>query len=154
MKTDADILAEEMEALRRELIAKHYDLGMPASGQWMDTLESRTKRLRGQIWGEDYTEVLEDGRKPGKFPPIKAIEQWILDKNIKIEGKIKISSLAYLIARKIAKEGTEYFKQGGTDLISGVLTPARIQKIIDRVSQFHIQQFEFQFRGILTELAA
>ena len=52
-----------------------------------------------------------------------------------IKGNISISSLAFLIARKIAREGTKYFKQGGTDLVDAVYTEQRIQMIINKVGE-------------------
>ena len=154
MINDAEILKTEFDKLRQELITKHEQLGMKASGQWVETVENRSQRLSGQLWGQHYTEQLVNGRKPGKFPPIKAIEEWILDKNIPITGKIKISSLAFLIARKIAKEGTKYYQQGGTDLVETVITPERIQSIIDKVSEFHINNFVSEVTGVFKQMAA
>jgi len=153
MINDAEILHAEFELLREELIQKHKELGMKASGKWIESLENRSERLSGQLWGEHYTEQLVNGRGPGKFPPIKMIEKWIYDKGITPEG-ITISSLAFLIARKIAREGTDYFKQGGTDLIEAVITPKRIQQIIDKVSEFHINSFVSQVTGVFKQMAA
>lgn len=153
--TPHEILAEEMDLIRLDLIKKHIDLGMKSSGQWVNTIESITERLSGKIVAQHYTEQLVDGRKPGKFPPIKMIEKWIVDKGIQsLEEKISISSLAYLIARKISREGTDYFKQGGTDLVEAVITPERIQHIINRVSTFQIQAFTSEIKTVLQSLAA
>lgn len=142
--TPEKIFEKEMRALLRDLEINYDKLGMRASGNWAEALELRVKSsgFSGTILGEDYTNQLIDGRPPGKFPPIAVIEQWILDKGIRpIDDTIKISSLAFLIARKIANEGTRYFKQGGTDLVSAVITPARIQSIIDKVSNFSTFRF-------------
>lgn len=70
----------------------------------------------------DYWKYLEYGRKPGKFPPISAIENWIKVKRI-LPHSITLKSgktvlptipqLSFLIARKIARDGTKprnYFK--------------------------------------------
>ena len=150
--TSAQILKAEIELIKTDLIARYNELGLRASGQWADSLENRTKGLSGQLWGMDYTEILEDGRRPGKMPPVAAIEQWILDKKIIFTG-ITLSSLAYVIARKIGKEGTRLYPMG-TDLITSVITPERIQSILDKVSEFHINEFMFEFRGVLTAIAA
>lgn len=135
MPTAQQIIAREFELIVIDLKAKHVSLGMKSSGKWERGLEVQTAEFSGKILGEKYTTQLVQGRKSGKFPPIQAIRQWIVDKGIvnKIKGEISVSSLAFLIARKIAKEGTKYFQQGGTDLISSVITPARIQSIIDKV---------------------
>lgn len=150
----SQILEKEFEAIQRDLIAQYDKLGMRASGQWANTLDTQVTGLSAKIVGQDYTEFLVDGRKPGKFPPIAKIEQWIKDKGIKpIEASMKISSLAFLIARKISREGTEYFKQGGTDLIDAVITPQRIQGIIDKVSTFFISDFVLNVTNQLKEVA-
>ena len=108
---------------------------MKASGKWLDELEVITTSTSTKVVGEHYTKQLVQGRKPGKFPPIFAIKQWIVDKGIvsNIRGNISVGSLAFLIARKIAQSGTKYFQQGGTDLVDAVVTPKRMQGIIDMV---------------------
>lgn len=140
--TSNDIIIEELEAIKEELIAKHKALGMESSGKWLESLESQKTELGGVLMGAKYTEQLVYGRRPGKFPPIKAIEQWIFQKGIRATGEmISLSSLAFLIARSIAKNGTKYYQQGGTDLIDAVITPQRIQRILDRVSVFNTSLF-------------
>lgn len=80
---------------------------------------------------EDYWKFVEDGRKPGKQPPLESIMKWITDKGINLgafstrrKKTIKAlknktirkgfrqrskdslrKSLAFLIARKIGKRG-------------------------------------------------
>jgi hypothetical protein len=152
--TTIEILSIEFEAIRKDLIAKHEQLGMKASGKWADSLEVKiignNDKSVSQIIGENYTEQLAFGRSPGKFPPIKAIEKWIYDKGISLIGKkITVSSLAFLIARKIAREGTKYFKQGGTDLIEAVITPERIEKIISQVKEINVTTFT---NGLIEQL--
>ena len=147
MNDNEKILNDEFELLKDDLIDKYDELKMRASGQCADSLEVKTTSTKAELWGIDYTEYLIDGRGPGKFPPIASIEQWIKDKGISfIESQISISSLAFLIARKIAREGTQYFKQGGTDLIEDVFTPERIQSIIDKLTFIVVD--DFVFRGV------
>ncbi len=79
--------------------------------------------LRGSIYGEvvsmagssvegvvgtplEYGEVVEMGRRPGKgFPPIAPITLWAIRKLGVADKEAK--SVAFLIARKIAKKGFE-----------------------------------------------
>lgn len=63
-----------------------------------------------QLSLEDYWKYVENGRKPGKWPPISAIEKWIEIKPIiprpMKNGKLPtIQQLAFLISRKIGLEG-------------------------------------------------
>ena len=58
----------------------------------------------------EYWKYVEYGRKPGKFPPIDKIRQWIKVKPVLPRpgknGKLPTENqLAFLIARKIAKKG-------------------------------------------------
>lgn len=60
----------------------------------------------------EYWKWVENGRRPGKFPPIDAIRNWIQIKPIvpvpDAKGKIpSTNQLAFLISRKIALEGTQ-----------------------------------------------
>lgn len=154
--TTNEILQQEFEAIRIDLIAKHNELKMKASGNWEKSLEveisGNQDLMTGRIYGEHYTQQLVFGREPGKFPPIKSIEQWIKDKGIEpLDKKMKISSLAFLIARKIAKEGTKYYQAGGTDLVDSVVTPERIQSIIDKVSEINLTYIT---NGLIEQLKA
>ena len=118
------ILAREINLLKQELKAAHEAKGMKASGDWLESVEDRTKGLSGSIWALDYTEYLEDGRKPGKFPPIDKIKQWIVDKPIAYSD-ISLSSLAFLIARKISKEGWKRKDHGGVKSFLVKMAPAQ-----------------------------
>ena len=154
MKTNREILEKEFEVLKQELTEKHISLGMQASGNWVESLEVVASDSSVTLLGNSYTEQLSNGREPGQMPPIQTIEQWILDKGIApIESNITTSTLAFLIARKIAREGTRYFKEGGTDLVDSIITPQRIQLIIDQLSSFRINEFVSDVTGVLEELA-
>lgn len=138
-----NILKEEFDFIKNDLIKRYDEKGMRASGEWANSLEVQASGLSVKLLGLSYSEQLEYGRKAGKQPPREAIEQWIRDKGIasKLEGKITVSSLAYLIARKIAREGWRREEYGGVELISEVVTPERIQKIIDRIEVTYIPLF-------------
>ena len=139
----ADILKEEFELLKSDLIKKYDELGMRASGEWANSLQVDTFNLSARLYGKNYSEQLEFGRRAGKQPPSKAIEQWIRDKGLdsRLTGKMTVSGLAYIIARKIAREGWRREKYGGVELISQVVTPERMQTIIDRVTDEYIPTF-------------
>jgi hypothetical protein len=147
------IFRQELQSLLEDIEVRYDQLGMRAGGQFASDLEIGQNRLSGEIWGSHYVEQLVNGRPPGKMPPVAAIEQWIDDKGIAAID-ITSSSLAFLIARKIAREGTEYFKQGGTDLIDSVVTPERIQSIIDKVTVFYVDFFVQSVTNQLRKIAA
>ena len=52
-----------------------------------------------------YFAVLEAGRRPGKMPPTKPIEEWIYARGLQKETDAKTRGFAFAIAKKIGKEG-------------------------------------------------
>jgi hypothetical protein len=135
-----DIILSEFELIKQDLIKRYNEKGMRASGNFESSLEIKEKENGVELWGANYTEQLESGRSSGKFPPIDVIKQWILDKGINFEN-ITLSSLAFLIARKISREGWNRQGYGGIELISEVITPNRIQSIIDKVGALEVSKF-------------
>lgn len=132
-KTVDDLLRKELEEIVKDLQKKHIELGQKASGQWLDTIEIHVQSGRGVILAQDYTKYLTKGRKAGKRPPINPLEDWVNNK-LGITGK-DARSVAFAIAFKIGKEGTEIHKQGGTDLVDGVITDERIKTMIANIGR-------------------
>lgn len=150
-----DLLLKEFEDLKKDLILAYDAKGMRASGKFADSLEViQQSANKIQLWGEDYAQQLETGRLAGRFPPIAPIEQWIKDKGIasRIEGQITVSSLAFLIARKIAREGWKREGYGGVELISDVITNERMQNIIDNVGASEAITFSTHIIGLINDL--
>jgi hypothetical protein len=151
----SQVLSKEFELLKDDLIKAYDAKGMRASGKFAESLEVKVNGLTAQLWGESYAQQLETGRRAGKFPNISAIEQWIKDKGIanRIQGEISITSLAFLIARKIAQRGWKREEYGGVELISEVVTDVRIQKIIDEVGVEQAMIYSTEIINLTKELA-
>lgn len=132
------ILKEEFESIKTDLINLYDQKGMRASGQFADSLEVVIQPNLAIIFGLEYAQQLELGRRAGKQPPVDVIEKWIFDKQIQIDNDISSRSLAFLIARKIGREGWDRKDQGGVNLISEVITEQRMQGIIDKVGEFKV----------------
>lgn len=105
------ILDEELESLRQRIIENHIRAGQKASGKTISSLRVYVNDNQGTLFGRQAFGVLETGRKPGKVPKgfYQTIQQWVKDKGIQVENP---KSFAYLVARKIAREGTELHRQG------------------------------------------
>ncbi|MGV3459903.1 MAG: hypothetical protein ACO1N9_05540 [Flavobacterium sp.] len=132
------ILKLEFQALKADIIARYEASGMKASGNWAQTVAVEMSGTSASITAADYIK----GRPPGKQPPSEAILKWLEDKGIasSIQKDISLSSLAYLIARKIARKGWQP-KQGHEDIINTVATPERIQSIINKVGESELAGF-------------
>lgn len=57
--------------------------------------------------GKGYAEYLEYGRRAGKMPPPKILEAWVYKRSRDPEVKKNAASIAFAIARFIAKHGTQ-----------------------------------------------
>jgi hypothetical protein len=73
-----------------------------ASGNLISSIEVLTGAKNGQLFidlfMEDYWYFVNWGRKPGKFPPLNKIKEWLRYKGIP-------ENLAFPISRKIALKG-------------------------------------------------
>lgn len=140
------ILKEEMEELREELLTAYNASGKRTTGEFEKGLEIEYNGLTAVLKGYTYL----GGRRAGKMPPIKAIEDWIKAKGLKpVEDKITTSSLAFLIARKIAQEGTN--KENNLQIYSQVITPQRIDQIIKRIDSLNVRAFINEVQTIITK---
>jgi hypothetical protein len=151
-------LSLEFELLKAEIIALYDSKGMRSSGKFADSLEVKvfgTERgYTAQLLGEAYAQQLETGRRGGKGPPLDAIKKWIEEKGVFTQAlkEIKLSSLAFLILRKIKQKGWKRESHGGVELISKVLTEQRIQKIIDEVGAVEAMRVSSEIIGLFNEI--
>lgn len=128
------IVKETMDWVVDTILIPHFQqLGLNASGEWIANLNTRAEENIGIINGRKYTEQLVWGRRPGNRPPISALERWAQVK-LGLSGT-EAKSAAFAIANKIAKEGTEIYKEGGTDLLEILERPETIQRINEHLSQ-------------------
>jgi hypothetical protein len=153
-----EILSQEFELLKKDLILLYEKKGMRSSGKWADsltvTVRSEIGKYTAVLTGLDYSVQLEVGRKAGKFPPLEDIRKWIIEKGVFAEAlrSITISSLAFLIARKIANQGWKRERFGGVNLISEVVTDERLQKIIDEVGTTEAVRASNEILKLINEL--
>lgn len=126
------------EVVERFLKPKFIELGMNASGDWLNALEVRGN----EIWGMDYTNYLVNGRSGGTRPPIAPLIRWVGYK-FGLSGQEAIST-AYAVATKIEREGTNYYPNG-TDLME-VLESMDVQEFVTReFSQYAIKEVQQTF---------
>lgn len=97
-----------LEVVRRGIISDQQQKGLRSSGESAASLSIAEKNRGAELRGSAYFQQQIKGRRPGRFPPIKSILEWIDAKGISFDG-ISKKSLAFVIARKIAKKGTDIF---------------------------------------------
>lgn len=125
-----ELVSSELEALKQKVIENQKNSGQVASGRTIASMKVEVTEDGGVLWGRSPFGTLETGRKPGKVPAgfWKIIRQWMEDKGIQVQ---KPDSFAYLVARKIANEGTQLFRNGGRD---DIYSP-EVKDTVERVSQ-------------------
>lgn len=121
------MLTEVFEQAKHDIIANHERAGQVASGKTRDSLSvevtSDTTSATATMYGRKYFAALETGSQPWKkqykHPPkpfVETIAKWMTDKGI--EG---VS--AYLVARKIMREGSKLYRDGGRqDIFTPVMS--------------------------------
>lgn len=139
-KEQQDILDRVID---RFLIPKFRELGMSATGNWEEKVEARGNT----IWGQEYTIWLVNGRKPGKFAPIQPLITWV-EAKLGLYGQEAVS-VAYAINHKIQREGTEYYKRGGTDLLEVLYSEEVIRFISEEAQQIYITQVQLDIQRTL-----
>jgi hypothetical protein len=109
-----------------------------SSGKLHDSIRYELHAEGLRVMAADYIYQIEHGRKSGKFPPKAAIEEWVRAKPV--VSDISFDSLVFLIRRKIAREGTTIFQQGGSDLVSSVVNKSLIDEINAELGSSEVQQ--------------
>lgn len=91
---------------------KFIELGMNASGKWLNSLEPRVLNGVGEIWGMDYTYWLNNGRGPNKDQSPEKLKAWAYWYGINVikpwataKGLVLDSPIG--VAYSIAKKGTK-----------------------------------------------
>lgn len=105
-----EILGEELVLKLREALR---NANKNSSGNLIKSVDYKIIKQADntilQILAADYLEYVDEGRKPGKFPPLKALDKWIVRRGIAPRDKkgkfIPRESVKFLIARSIAKNG-------------------------------------------------
>lgn len=127
-----ELVSSELEALKQKVIENQKNSGQVASGRTIASMKVEVTEDGGILWGRSAFGTLETGRKGGKVPAgfWKIIRQWMDDKGIQVE---KPDSFAYLVARKIAREGTQLFRNGGRSDIYSSEIKGTIERMSDKI---------------------
>jgi len=130
-----------VDTLKNDIKTKSLVAGFPppnASGALYDSIRYEATEDSLKVYALDYIYYLVHGRKAGKKPPRAVIRKWIDDKGILPQADangraVSKDSLAFLIQRKIGDKGTLIAQQGGSDLLSSILTESFIQNVKDEL---------------------
>lgn len=125
---------EEFINAYREMLLKN---NINATGNLSNSVSTTTQEQSDNwsVWLSiaDYYEYIENGRLPGKQPPIAAIQDWIRNKHLPLER-----NLSWAIAKSIAKKGIpgKHILEKSLDIIEPNLDKEidkQTNKLIDQV---------------------
>lgn len=141
--SNEEIIRAELEKIGEEAKEIYRASGKRVTGKWEEGVRVETSPNKGVLYSYAYLA----GRGPTKNGNdggptlVQSIEQWLRNKwgAGAVQGRMTISSLAYVIARKIHREGTN--KDYHLNVFEKVLTPQRIQDIINKVGEFNVGVF-------------
>lgn len=111
------------EDIKSDLSSKRIDDTREAGNSIrIETTENKTEIHITSV-GIDYLYYLDQGRGPGKFPPVDKIEAWVANKPVDIDP--------FLVGRKIAREGTTIYK----DRSKGIMLDEKRREVLKTLKQ-------------------
>lgn len=113
------------------VIAKKYE----ELGNLSNPVSYEIGELQITVHLPSYAQYIEYGRGPGRFPPIEAIQNWMTAKHIVPREDRTVPQVSYLIARKIAREGTQgkHAAEGTIDFVKNTFLPQLYSAIVQDV---------------------
>ena len=112
LKKELEIFGDEYI---KELTIQLIQLDKVATGSLLRSLDYEIiEKVEGQfeviIKALDYLKFVDEGRRPGKQPPLKPILSWVKTRNIRFKNKngqgfLKNEQTAFIIRRSIGQKG-------------------------------------------------
>ena len=145
--TIAEEVQKWLDDSKAKIIANYNRDHMAATHNFTKSLKNTvtesTGRVIGVMVGADYSQFIDDGRGPthatgpykNKVKLKDIIEEWIKVKGITPSDGISVKSLAFLIARKIHREGWRPKNRFPNGVISSVINQNEIDKLLISLSK-------------------
>lgn len=151
MKNNEDIYRRYLDQLRAAIIERYLSQNRKASGKFEEELKGEVGERGFKLFGAAHSRFVEVGRNAGKFPPRKAIEDWIeVKQGLPAIFKENKKQFAFLIARKIHEQGTE-----GSDVITTPLNEfmeISIPKILNEIGINYAVRFKADATRFIKDL--
>lgn len=138
------VIADELQRLAQRISDNIERNGQRASGKTQASLEVVDDGDAVALLGRKAFGVMETGRRGGRVPRNFAdiLLQWSIDKGIPFDSDRERKSFAYLLAKKIQKEGTQLFRdKGRTDVYSNEI-PKTINNIARKLADEVVLRIE------------
>lgn len=131
-----EVVQQEFDKLVAEITEVYEQSGKKVSGEFTKGLKVSQSTNGWILEGFGYLA----GRLAGKPPPVNVILEWVKAKGLQPIAKGQTQTqLAYAIAYNIGKKGTD--SKYHLKIYEQVITPQRIQEILDKVVKFNVIAF-------------
>tara|TARA_R110000823_G_scaffold266679_1_gene386416 strand:- start:307 stop:762 length:456 start_codon:yes stop_codon:yes gene_type:complete len=136
MFSTEETIRAELDSLKEDIRDAYRKSGKKVSGNFEEGLETVKEGASYLLKGYGYLA----GRQAGDMPPVQEILKWVKDRGIKpFTESMTVSSLAWAISKSIAASGTN--PENHLKIYEQVVTPARIQSILNNIVGIHIKEF-------------
>jgi len=126
------------QSIRDDLSSKGIDNTQEAANSMRIEVNERKNSVTS--YGIFYMYYLDKGRAPGRFPPVDVITEWAVNKPVEISP--------YLIGRKIAREGTEIFKNSSKGIELDKKRKALLDELNREAPRWAKQDLLVKMKGI------
>lgn len=151
MNTNEQIYQRYLNDLKGKIIQRYESSGRRASGKFSDEIHTETSETKMTLYGAEHSVFVEKGRRSGAFPPRKAIIEWIeVKQGLPPIFKEKKEQFAFLIARKIAEQGTQ-----GSNILESIIqewVSNTMPKMLNELGAKYLIQIENDIVGLLKQL--
>lgn len=130
-----------LTGIKGELIAYMQAENRNSSGRSAQSLQVNVSQNVGRLTGAEWIEFVFRGRTPGRQPPIDAIIDWCNSRGLP-------RGMAWGIAKKIAKQGTELYRQK-RNILNEVITEDKISEFAESIIVTFKAQINSEIKTIL-----
>ena len=150
--TDQELAEQFLNNIRADIITRHISLGQKASGETISKLRVTSTVLGGILFGPGHITALDRGRGPTRAGAGGGGGQTLQQRifiwlgfgkyGLTFADDKKRTSLSWAISTKIHKEGNEIFKQGGSGLLTNIVTSQRLDAFTGAFADNKVIQFK------------
>jgi hypothetical protein len=158
MKTNKELLTEFINLIKTDVFNAIESKGLRASGRAQESLRVEVTDTTAELFGATYLGAVEAGRKAGKMPYNSwkeggVIYEWLAYRKYGINWTTEQErkSIAYLITRKIMKEGTRTFQTQPTGILTENITRSRIEEFIKKVNLSLVTKYTTEMRVLINK---
>jgi len=99
-----DIAKDIVAQIQHEIVSDNLVYTRQLFESWEITKEEDSVIIGSPLV---YAQIMDEGRLPGKMPPVDALFPWVRDKVKGVSSNEEAKRIAWAVAQKISKEGIE-----------------------------------------------